>query len=197
MLADFPVAIGEYTVICRDVPTAVFFFEFPDTLTASPKAQIAWMMGLLTRVTVDPELSLEHVYRLDESALEAVVGYQHTVGWIDDGKLLERANEPGEVGRAARRYRASIGALADERLIVGPAVMPRYHQHHRPFVGEIPTQIRGIVRRLAAETHTRPSLLWQSPISEFLLDYRIVLADTENQRRDVLTGDDALIGFEK
>src|SRR5678809_274285 len=70
MLHDFPVAVTmgteRYVIICRDVPTAVFFYQYPEKTDLITD----WIMGLLTRVSVAPVLTLEHVQRLDEGSFE-------------------------------------------------------------------------------------------------------------------------------
>lgn len=206
MLLDFPVAVswaGErYTVICRDVATAVFFYGFPNSLPATPCYDEAskdeqrnevrrledWMYQLLPRVAVEPVLTDETVRRLDEGALEGVVGYLHAVGWIPTEDLQK-------YGGAATRYQQSIGALADQVLQVQTTQAPVYKGRHLPFVQEMAPNIRMMLREVAKLAHVRPSVLWQTPISEFLMDYRLLVQDERKDSNNVLTGDDARIGF--
>jgi hypothetical protein len=206
-LADFPVAVslnGErYVVICRDVSTALFFYRYP-TVTASKTdaeqraewlATQDWMFHLLTRVTVDPVLSIDYVRSLDEGALEAGVAYCHAVGWFTDEDLARQASVEGQIGAAARWYQQSLGALADEVLPVPVSPPPLFRDQHMPYVHQIAPTIRAKIRDIAQRARVRPSAIWLSPISETMLDYRI-LFDNQKGVSHELTGDDALIGFE-
>jgi hypothetical protein len=214
VLDDFPIGVSRgperFTVICRDVPTAVFFYEFPNSLpmTAcfeqSPEAQkraefdrfIAWMFGLLPRVAVEPRLSLEVMHRLEEAAaLEGVIGYLHAVGWVLDEDLARQAAMEGEWGEAARRYQRTRGALGDEMLPVISTAPPRYGDLHKPFTTELAPNIRLALRDVAKRARVRPSLLWRTPISEYLLDFRLLIKD-ERPGSHLLTPEDAAIGFE-
>lgn len=212
MLPDFPVALnygGErHKVECRDVATAVFFHGFPNALPMTPcydgssEAQQwaymhrlrAWMLELLPRVAVNPVLTPELVHRLDDGALDLNVGYLHAVGWISDEDLEKQAARSDAMGDAARRYLQTLGALADEYLpVVTPA--PRlYGREHRPFVGAMAPNIKLAIREVAVRAHVRPSTLWQAPISEFLLDFQLLIR--EAPRSDGIHPDDAAIGFE-
>ena len=214
MLSDFPVAVGlageRYVVICRDVPTAVFFYGYPnvppgtkcsegqtDAERQAEYRQIqAWMMNLLARAAVDPVLSIEHVYQLGDGALEAVFGYGHAVGWFTDEDIDRQAAQGGEIGEATRRYRQSLGALSEEILPAPSRPTPIFRERHMPYVGAIAPNIRGAIRKLALKTRTRPSVIWLSPISETMVDYRILLDEAKPGAADELQGDDALIGFE-
>lgn len=198
-----------YKIICRDVPTAVFFYGFPNSLPmtqcfegsdeAQKKRELTalhdWMFGLLPRVAVEPRLTPELVARLDEGALEAVVGYLHAVGWIVDEDLEKQAAIEGAMGQAARRYQQSRGALAEEMLPVAAGETPRYADQHQPFTTDLAPNIRLAIREVAKRAHVRPSLLWRTPISEYLLDFRLLIQDEKAQGGGVLSGDDALIGF--
>lgn len=215
MLADFPVAIevaGErWGIICRDVPTAVFFYGFPNSLPTTPCYDGAsrqerareierlhdWMLRLLPRVAVTPELTDEIVQRLDEGALDAVVGYLHAIGWIGDEDLERQVAMPGAEGRAARRYQQSRGALAEELLPVPVQQAARYASHHLPFAQDLAPNVRLAVREVAKRAHVRPSVLWQGPISDFLLDFRLLIQDESKEPASRgLTPEDAAIGFE-
>ena len=213
MLADFPVALsheGErYIVVCRDVPTAVFFHGFPNALPMTPcyensseREQWAyhrrlreWMLELLPRVAVDPVLTPELVHRLDDAALDLDMGYLHAVGWIGDEDLDKQAAIDGPMGEAARRYRQALGALAEELLPVTSSLPRRYGQQHRPFVGAMAPNIKLAIREVAVRAHVRPSALWQAPISEFLLDFQLLIRDQPTSSPQIHP-DDAAIGFE-
>jgi hypothetical protein len=198
-----------FAVICRDVSTAEFFYGFPNALPTmpcydtAPEAEQrreddrtrAWMFALIPRVAVEPTLSLEIIHRLDESALELIVGYLHAVGWIDDQQLQESAARDDVHGRAARRYQQAIGSLADELLPVPSQPSAKYSTRHLPFVRDMAPNVRLAIREVARLAHVRPSLLWQTPISEFLLDFRLL--KDEAQRTSALSPEDAAIGFER
>jgi len=215
MLADFPVATsleGErYVIVCRDIATAVFFYEYPDVplLTEcsdkeSAEAQrrnwsqtMQWLRGVLVRATVEPPLTLELVNRLDAGALEAILGYAHAVGYWSDEQLQKQAAEPGDRGESTRAYLRTLGAMADEILPAPAIVAPRFGAVHMPFVRDLAPNVRRRVAELAAKTGVRPSAILNSPISETLLDYRI-LRDAQQYSSDPayqLTGDDARIGY--
>ena len=212
MLSDFPVAVtlnGErYVVICRDVPTAVFFYGYPNVPpgTQCAEKQTAaermaeyvriqtWMLELLTRAAVAPVLSIESVHRLGEGALEGVCAYGHAVGWFTDEDLERQAAHEGGIGAATRAYQQSIGALADE-ILPAPVVQPKiFRDQHMPYVGQIAPNIRDKIAVLARRCHVRPSTIWLSPISETMVDYRILL-ESKAPAATELTGDDALIGW--
>jgi hypothetical protein len=205
-LADFPVAVslnGErYVVICRDVSTASFLYEYPEADKADSDPRTAflstkrWMFNLLTRVAVDPRLSIEYVNSLDDGALDGCVAYCHAVGFITAEILAQQATVEGQIGDAARRYQQSLGALSEEIL---PATVetPRiFRDEHMPYIREIAPSWRAKIREIAVRTRTRPSAIWLSPISETMLDYRILFDANQKGVSHELTGDDALIGFE-
>ena len=195
MLADFPVAVmweGErMIVICRDVPTAVFFHGYPNVPPGTQCSEkqghaerheellkmLEWSHELLTRVAVNPQLTLEVVHRLDDSAFEAALSYCYAVGWFTDKDVDGYCAIDGPLGEAARRYRQSFGALSAEILPAPVSVEPRVDVAHMPFVGQIAPNIRQKIRMLAQRCRVRPSALWQSPISETMLDYRLMIED--------------------
>jgi hypothetical protein len=207
VLADFPVAVslnGErYVVVCRDVSTASFFYQYPELEDAKTEAgkraeflnTQTWMFHLLTRVTVDPVLSIDLVQRLDDGAIEAVVAYCHAVGWFTDADLARQAAVEGPIGAAARYYQQSLGALADEVLPTAVTPPRLFRDQHLPYVHEIAPSVRAKVRAIADRTHTRPSTIWLSPISETMIDYRILIDGDETAPARELTGEDAQIGF--
>jgi hypothetical protein len=205
VLSDFPVAVslnGErYIVTCRDVTTASFFFEYPDV--ASGKTVIhqradymntrRWMFGLLARAVVDPVLSIDYLNSLDEGALEAGVAYCHAVGWFTDELLAAHADLEGELGAATRRYQQSLGALSENILPAPIATTPLFRHEHLPYIRQASPSVRARIRAIADRTHTRPSAIWLSPISETMIDYHML--DDGEPTSSELTGDDAQIGF--
>jgi hypothetical protein len=213
VLHDFPVAVtlnGErYIVICRDLPTAVFFYGYPnvppgtkcyDAQTAAERmaefVQIqTWMLNLLARAAVDPILTLESVHRLGEGALEGVCGYGHAVGWFTDEDLERQAAQEGGIGAATRAYQQSLGALAEEVLPAPTTPVRLFREQHMPYVRQIAPNIRDKIAMLARRCHVRPSVIWLSPISETMVDYRILLDSKAPAAGTELTGDDALIGW--
>ena len=195
MLHDFPVAVTmgaeRYVVICRDVSTAVFFYEYPDaTLTGTTD----WLLGLLTRVAVTPALTLEHVHRLDHGAFEGVLGYCHAVGWFTDENLAHHAALDGPIGEATRAYQQSLGALSSDLLPIPASVVARFDSSHLPYIRGMAASVRRLVRRVAQSGRVLPSQIWNAPISETMLNYRLLVED-EAKSNPGLTGDDAMIGF--
>lgn len=197
MLADFPVAVtleGErYALIARDVSTATFFHGFPNSLPMTDcfrwgqreqqerdvDVLETWMFSLLPRVVIEPALTGELVHRLGDGAFEGVVGYLHAVGWILPEDLERAMAMEGAMGRAATQYARTLGALADELLPVSVATdRPRsFRSSIEPFVSVMAPNIRLAVREIAKRARVRPSLLWQSSISEFIYDWRVLLGD--------------------
>jgi hypothetical protein len=201
VLADFQVAVtleGErHIVICRDVPTAVFFYGFPNVPPATKCSQKqtdaerhaewlqtqTWAFEMLSRATVTPHLPVDMLYRLDDGAFDGIVAYWYAVGWFTDDDLDRQAELEGPIGEATKRFRQSLGALADELLPVPEPASKEYRMAHLPFVGDIAPNVRAKIRLLALKTHTRPSILWQSPISETMLDYRLMVDDAVQEAK--------------
>jgi hypothetical protein len=206
MLADFPVAVslnGErYIVICRDVTTASFFYEYPEVAAGTTELDQRtdymntrrWIFGLVTRVLVDPILSIDAVNSLDEGALDAGVAYCHAVGYFTDELLAIHADLGGELGAAVRRYQQSLGALSDKILPAPSATPPLFRHEHMPYIRQAAPGVRAKIRAIADRTHTRPSAIWLSPISETMIDYHILI-DGDDTTANELTGEDARIGF--
>lgn len=201
MLHDFPVAVTmgaeRFTVICRDVPTAVFFYRYPDG-TSGDAATIDWLLGLLTRVSVAPVLTLEHLHRLDHGAFEGSLGYCHAVGWLTDEDLAHHAAMDGPIGVATRQYQQSLGALSSALLPVGTSALPVFEAAHMPFIHGMAPFVRKRVRAVAKSGRVLPSVIWNGPISEMNLNYRLLIEDEQKPGGSLsaLSGDDALIGFE-
>lgn len=195
MLDPFPVAVeigGRYAVICRDVETAAFFYGAPNALpTMACYERLSWterletwirlkdwMLGLLPRVAVAPALTPEIVARLADASLDLVVGYLHAVGWITWADVERQSEAGGEFGAAAQRYRRLLGEFAAEPLPVGlPASPPLYGARHLPLIAEVAPNIRTMIRMVAQRAHVRPSRLWAGPISEFVFDWRTLVAE--------------------
>jgi hypothetical protein len=190
-----------YTLIVRDVSTAAFFFGFPENLPLTacwralePAAQwaqqhafAAWMRGLVPRVAVDPELGPEDVGRLGASLDETAMAYLHAVDWITDADLdksekveyvrdefgVEIEKHVGPLVAIIRRYRQSLGALGEQRLPVpSPPADRSVARDHRPLIATITPHVRLAIMQVARRAHVRPSVLWLTPISEFMLDWR-------------------------
>jgi hypothetical protein len=201
VLQDFPVAVTmgteRYAVICRDVPTAVFFYHYPD-VKSGDEATTEWLLGLLTRVAVAPVLTLEHIHRLDHGAFEGVLGYCHAVGWFTDENLAHHAALDGPIGDATRAYQRSLGALSRDLLQVGTSVAPIFETSHMPYIRGMSSIVRQRVRVVAKAGRVLPSVIWNAPISETMLNYRLLIEDEQKPGGSLneLTGDDALIGFE-
>jgi hypothetical protein len=201
VLQDFPVAVTmgaeRYTVICRDVPTAVFFYRYPD-VKAGDDATTAWLLGLLTRVAVAPVLTLEHIHRLDHGAFEGVLGYCHAVGWFTDENLAHHAAMDGPIGEATREYQRSLGALSSELLPIPASVPPLFESSHMPFISEMVPVVRKRIRMVAKAGRVLPITVWNAPISETMFNYRLLIEDEQKPggSLNALSGDDALIGFE-
>lgn len=200
MLQDFPVAVTmgaeRYAVICRDVPTAVFFYRYPDA-TSGEMATMDWLLSLLTRAAVAPILTLEHVHRLDHGAFEGVLGYCHAVGWFTNEDLAHHAAMDGPIGIATRDYQQSLGALSRELLPVGTSVSPVFEASHMPFISEMAPVVRRRVRMVAKAGRVLPITVWNAPISETMFNYRLLIEDEQKPGGSLngLSGDDALIGF--
>src|SRR5262245_42368054 len=216
LLGDFPLGVSlgaeRYTVICRDVPTAVFWFGFPNTLPMMPCFESStngeqrsyverlhtWMLELIPRVAVSPVLTQEIIYRLDDAALDLVIGYLHGVGMFSDDDVKGQAANDGPHGLAARRYLETMGAMAEELLPAQPVESPRlYAKAHLPFVRDMAPNVRLAVREVAKRGHALPSVVWQLPISEFLLNFHLLITDEPRPGQPGLTPEDALIGFER
>lgn len=196
MLMDFPVAVTvgaeRYSVVCRDVSTAVFFYQYPATV--QDDAIMTWLLGLLTRVAVTPALTLEHVHRLDHGAFEGVLGYCHAVGWFTEENLQHHAAMEGPIGIAMRRYQQSLGALSPDLLPIPASVPASFAASHLPYIGSMAPVVRQRVRAVARAGRVLASVVWNAPISETMLNYRLLIED--DQASGELRGDDALIGFE-
>lgn len=186
-----------YVVICRDVPTAVFFYHYPDAKSGDA-AVTDWLLGLLTRVAVAPVLTLEHIHRLDHGAFEGVLGYCHAVGWFTNENLRHHAAMDGPIGAATRQYQRSLGALSRELLPIGTDVRPVFEASHMPFISEMAPVVRKRVRMVAKAGRVLPIVVWNAPISETMFNYRLLIEDEQKPggSLNALSGDDALIGFE-
>jgi hypothetical protein len=181
MLGDFPLSVtldGErYDVVARDVPAAVFFYGFPDValVAGTPwRLDLAverWTIEMLPRVISAPRLTLELVHRLGEGALDAAIGYQHTVGWITEGELLQEIERGQALGQAAARYLASRGAAGGQQL---PDPVDARLEDVRVLSTPPAAVLRRMLVDLARALATRPSTLWQAPISTLLLDWRLI-----------------------
>jgi hypothetical protein len=192
VLPDFPIELelnGERrSVIARDVPTALFFAGFPDSVPmarcfeeagADGRRRIVaaletWVDALLTRVVVTPRLSLELVHRLGPARDTIADAYLRGIGWIEGGPL---PTTDAELLAPDRREHlpetwASLGAA-----VAVPA-----------------PNLRTALRMLSARGRVLPSVLWALPISEWIWNFRVLLSD--RLKRAELPGEIEAIGFE-
>ena len=173
MLPEFTVEIPEphSKVRCRDIPAAVFFYGFPDDMPftdcyraadwshqyAVARGMERWINLVLTRVAVEPALSLELVQRLGPSRDVLASGYLEVVGWIP--------RDP------------------DRRAYIPVAIAPTSRKKAPPYdlaaLASLPGRnLHGILKTMATRTRTLPATLWHLPISEWLFNLR-ALADPQ------------------
>lgn len=153
-------------LIVRDVPVAVFFQGYPVVPPLSPDGEDRWgwktnrdiehwMIELLARAIVQPRLTREELHRLGEEARTAAVGYLRAVGWITQGGLDAIAEEP----------------LGVDVKVEGPAYGVR------PFIEPVPAMVRSAITDVGMRTGISPCAIWQGPISEFLFNWRMLMAE--------------------
>jgi len=170
-----PITLGDTarSVLAADVLTGVFFAGFPNTVpltecfdreTAQGKAGLqagleAWIDGLLTRVVVQPRLTLELVHRLGDARDELVTAYLRAIGWADEpGREAPTADGP---------------LLVPARLEAEAVMMPARIAMALPA-----PNIRHALRLTAKRAYTPPHVVWtQWFISEFVWSWRVLLTD--------------------
>jgi len=168
------------SLLARDVTVAEFFHGFPNSVPMaacytkeSPGGQQAirvaleeWADGLLTRVVIEPRLTLELVRRMGEAREQAVLAYTRTIGWSEEGELAEVAGP----------------LLKAERVEIDPLIAQA--ETFRPFTTVPVENIKHAIKMLAARCRTAPHLVWTGwRISEFIFNWRVLLQDELLTRR--------------
>jgi hypothetical protein len=182
-LPDFllPITLptGALSLLARDVTVAEFFHGFPNSAPSMPcyekespegqhgitSALEGWADALLTRVVLEPKLSLASVHRLGIVRDEALLTYLRTVGWIPSGAQAEPARSltptapPIDTDTWARMEAAWIVSLP-------------------PFTTVPVENIKAALKLVASKCRTAPHEVWTRwRISEFLFDWRVLLQD--------------------
>lgn len=183
MLPDFllPVQLrGEaLCLLARDVTVAEFFHGFPNSAPSmpcydkeTPEGQHAitaalegWADALLTRVVVEPALTLDVVHRLGGLRDQAVEAYLRTVGWMAGGDAAVPA-----------RSLAPIAPLAD--VHTWARMEAAWIVSLPPFTTVPVDNIKAALKLVASKCRTAPHVVWAEwRISEFIFDWRVLVQD--------------------
>lgn len=142
LLLPLPLANGTAgALVARDVPAAVFFFEWPGPDANLESAEL-WRERLLSRVVLDPRVTIETLLYLGDGRWPAIAAYLHAIGWPMPA--------PPDL--------AQVAPVAERILDVEPAWLTAPPH---------PTLARWL-RAFAETWHASALDLWHGPASEFL-----------------------------